>query len=78
MLFLFSAFLSSAFAYVDPACMEIADTDGDGTAGPAPEGYSEVQQNNYLLNFYSLATTFSALSAVLFFPPLPLYTLFFS
>ena len=26
-------------------------------------GYSEVQQNNFLLNFYSLATTFSALHA---------------
>ena len=54
---------STADAYVDPACMEVADTDGDGTAGPAPEGYSEAQQNNYLLNFYSLATTFSALHA---------------
>ena len=54
---------STADAYVDPACMEVADTDGDGVAGPAPEGYSEVQQNNYLLNFYSLATTFSALHA---------------
>ena len=63
MLLVFSALLSSAFAYVDPACIEIADTDGDGAAGPAPEGYSEVQQNNYLLNFYSLATTFSALHA---------------
>ena len=63
MLLILSVFLSSASAYVDPVCMEIADTDGDGTAGPAPEGYSEVQQNNYLLNFYSLATTFSALHA---------------
>ena len=28
---------STADAYVDPACMEVADTDGDGVAGPAPE-----------------------------------------
>ena len=61
MLLVLSMVLSNAFAYVDPACMATADTDGDGVAGPAPEGYSEESQNNYLLNFYSLATTFSAL-----------------
>ena len=54
---------SVAFAAVDPACMATADTDGDGVAGPAPQGYSEEAQNNYLLNFYALATTFSALHA---------------
>lgn len=54
---------SNADAYVDPKCAEIADTDGDGVAGPAPEGFSEQTQSNFLLNFYSLATSFSALHA---------------
>ena len=34
-------------AYVDPACEEIA------SAGP-PEDYSEITQNNFLLNYYFL------------------------
>lgn len=48
--------LSTAFASVDPDCLTVAD------AGP-PADYSEETQNNYLLNFYSLATTFSPLHA---------------
>ena len=46
--------LGVSLAYVDPACEEIAN------AGP-PEDYSELTQNNFLLNYYALATTFSAL-----------------
>lgn len=53
--------ISTAFGAVDPDCMSVADTDGDGAAGPAPAGYSEEVQNNFMLNFYSLATTFSPL-----------------
>lgn len=56
-------FLPRAEAYVDEKCAAIADTDGDGVAGPAPEGYSEQTQSNFLLNFYSLATSFSPLHA---------------
>ena len=54
---------SLSLAYVDEACRETADTDGDGTAGPAPEGYSEQGQQDFLLNFFSLATTFSPVHA---------------
>ena len=46
--------LGVSLAYVDPACEEIAN------AGP-PADYSELTQNNFLLNYYALATTFSAL-----------------
>ena len=56
-------FSNIAQAYVDPACAEVADTDGDGTPGPAPSGYSEDAQQNYLLNFFSAGTTFSPLHA---------------
>ena len=59
-------FLSlSAEAYVDPACADVADTDGDGNPGPAPEGYTEEGQQNYLLNFFSAATTMSPLHAAI-------------
>lgn len=56
-------FSSISLAYVDEACLETADTDGDGTPGPAPVGYSEQGQQDFLLNFFSLATTFSPLHA---------------
>jgi len=46
--------LSTAHAYVDPACQEIAD------AGP-PAGYSESGQQNFLLNYFAMATTLSPL-----------------
>ncbi len=42
----------TAHAYVDPACADVA-------AGGPPADYSEVDQQNYLLNFFSLATTLS-------------------
>ena len=42
---------SLSLAYVDEACLETADTDGDGTPGPAPEGYSEQGQQDFLLQF---------------------------
>ena len=44
--------IQSAMAYVDPACQDIAD------AGP-PADYSEQGQQDFLLNYFSLATTFS-------------------
>ena len=56
-------FSSLSLAYVDEACRQFADTDGDGAPGPAPEGYSEQGQQDFLLNFFSLATTFSPLHA---------------
>lgn len=52
---------SLAQASVDPACLSVADTDGDGTPGPAPAGYSESGQQDFLLNFFSAATTMSPL-----------------
>ena len=51
---LFFLFVGSAQAYVDPDCQDVADQ------GP-PQGYSDVAQTDYLLNFFSLATTFSPL-----------------
>ena len=63
MLTLLLFFSQQVHAYVDPACAEVADTDGDGNPGPAPEGYSEEGQQNYLLNFFSAGTTFSPLHA---------------
>lgn len=54
---------SMSFAYVDEACLDIADTDGDGSPGPAPQGYTEQGQQDFLLNFFSLATTFSPIHA---------------
>ena len=50
-----SLFLT-AQAYVDPACQDIA-------AQGAPEGYSEQGQQDFLLNYFALATTFSATHA---------------
>ncbi|HCH62732.1 MAG TPA: hypothetical protein DFR83_08010 [Deltaproteobacteria bacterium] len=46
--------LSTAHAYVDPKCASIA------AAGP-PAGYSEQDQQNYLLNYFAMATTLSPL-----------------
>ena len=46
--------LSTASASIDPDCLSVANA---GT----PADYSEETQTNYLLNFYSLATTFSPL-----------------
>ena len=63
MLTLLLFFSQQVHAYVDPACADVADTDGDGNPGPAPEGYSEEGQQNYLLNFFSAGTTFSPLHA---------------
>jgi len=48
--------MMQAKAYVDPACEEVAS---QGT----PEGYSEQGQQDYLMNYFALATTFSALHA---------------
>lgn len=48
--------VSTAEAYVDPDCAAVA------AAGP-PADYSEQGQQDYLLNFFSLATTFSPLHA---------------
>jgi hypothetical protein len=47
---------NSANAFVDPACQEVAD------AGP-PADYVEQEQQDYLLNFFALATTLSPLHA---------------
>ena len=55
MLSLFS-FLSVANAYVDSACQEVA---AQGT----PDGYSDQNQQDYLLNYFALATTFSPVHA---------------
>lgn len=46
--------LGSAHAYVDPACQEVAD------AGP-PADYDEQDQQDFLLNYFALATTLSPL-----------------
>ena len=46
--------LGTAHAYVDPACQAIAD------AGPPP-GYSEEDQQSFLLNYFALATSLSPL-----------------
>jgi hypothetical protein len=45
-------FAGTAHAYIDPACQDVAD-------GGPPSDYSEVDQQNFLLNFFSLATTLS-------------------
>lgn len=53
MLSLLSLLLTApALAYVDPACEEEA-------AKGVPEGYSEQAQQDFLLNFFALATTLS-------------------
>lgn len=46
----------TALAYVDPACADVA-------AAGVPEGYTEQGQQDFLLNYFSLATTFSPLHA---------------
>ena len=48
------ALSGAASAYVDEKCQDVAD-------GGVPEGYSEQGQQDYLLNFFSLATTLSPL-----------------
>lgn len=45
-------FVAPAAAYVDPACEE------EAAKGP-PEGYSEQAQQDFLLNYFALATTLS-------------------
>ena len=55
MLLLFT-YMMKANAYVDPACEEVA-------SGGPPEGYSEQGQQDYLMNYFALATTFSAVHA---------------
>lgn len=47
------ALIFSAAAQIAPECVAAA-------AGPAPEGYSEEGQQNFLLNYFALSTTFSA------------------
>jgi hypothetical protein len=54
MLTLFLLFRAEAF--VDPACQDLADQG-------APEDYSEQGQQDYLLNYFALATTFSPVHA---------------
>ena len=51
MLLFFSALLSSAFAYVDPACMGIADTDGDGVAGTHRKGIPRFNKTTIFSTF---------------------------
>ena len=48
--------LLQAQAYVDPACQDTADQG-------IPDGYSEQGQQDYLLNYFALATTFSPVHA---------------
>ena len=48
--------LLQAQAYVDPACQEVADQG-------IPDGYSEQGQQDFLLNYFALATTFSPVHA---------------
>ena len=50
------AFTGTAEAYIDPDCADVA-------AGGPPADYSEQAQQDYLLNFFALATTFSPLHA---------------
>ena len=50
------ALIASAFASIDPACQSVADQG-------APSDYNETAQNDYLLNYFALATTFSPLHA---------------
>jgi len=50
------AVTGTAEAYVDPDCASVA------AAGP-PAGYSEQGQQDFLLNYFALATTFSPLHA---------------
>jgi hypothetical protein len=50
------AFLFQAEAYVDPACQEASDQG-------VPDNYSEQGQQDFLLNYFALATTFSPVHA---------------
>lgn len=52
------ALLATAYASVDPACEEVA-------SGGVPEGYNEYAQNDFLLNYFALATTLSPTHAPL-------------
>ena len=51
-----SVFSSTAQAYVDEACQDVA-------AQGVPDDYSEQGQQDFLLNYFALATTFSPLHA---------------
>lgn len=53
---LLSLLTAPALAYVDPKCEEVA-------AKGTPEGYSEQGQQDFLLNYFALATTLSPLHA---------------
>ena len=55
-MFALLSFFITSQAYVDPACQDVADQG-------APEGYSEQGQQDFLLNYFALATTFSATHA---------------
>lgn len=50
------ALISSAFAYIDPACQDVASQG-------APADYNEQAQNDFLLNYFSLSTTLSPVHA---------------
>ena len=52
--------LFQAQAYVDPECQELAD---QAAAQGLPDGYSEQGQQDFLLNYFALATTFSPVHA---------------
>jgi len=54
--------LGQAFATVDPACADVA------AEGP-PDDYSEQGQQDYMLNFFALATTYSPLHAPVPYEP---------
>lgn len=62
MTLLISLLLSSAYANIDPKCQSLAD-------GGAPADYSEVAQNDFLLNYVSLASSFSAVHSPVPFQP---------
>ncbi|MEQ1570578.1 MAG: hypothetical protein ABMA64_33415 [Myxococcota bacterium] len=47
---------NEAHAYIDAACLELAQ------AGP-PEGYDEQAQQDFLVNYFGLSTTFSPIHA---------------
>lgn len=46
------ALIATASAYVDAACQDVA-------AAGVPDGYNEQAQNDFLLNYFALATTLS-------------------
>ena len=49
---LFILYTTTAFAAVDPACKDVASQG-------VPDGYSEEGQQNYLLNYFAMAASFS-------------------